>query len=358
MKKIQKHIEIVSSTISSLSSMSQKSRDAVLAVLTKHYAEVGITIVNNLSDLEALIALKPDLVFLGMKFIPLNPLLGFQDPDKIWISQYLDEHGIAYTGSSQQAHELELNKPLAKLRVLDAGLQTSPFYVVKQNQPFTQGDIHLTYPLFTKPTDRGGGRGIDSASVAYNFEQLQSKVQSITAEIQSDSLIEEYLPGREISVAILKDEHSNEFLVMPIERIVPPDEYGVRMLSPQVKHADAGLSVAVTDTSVKAKVTSLAINAFHTLGARDYGRIDIRLDAFDRPHFLEANLIPSIIEGYGNFPKACVLNVKLDYEPMVLSIVRLGLARNLDINEVVPGFLSRNKTTLPSLETVFESAKT
>jgi len=42
---------------------------------------------------------------------------------------------------------------------------------------------------------------------------------------------------------------------------------------------------------------------------------------------LEANLIPSLIENYGSFPKACMLNDNLDYEPMILRIVHLAAAR-------------------------------
>ncbi|MBA3758032.1 D-alanine--D-alanine ligase [Candidatus Saccharibacteria bacterium] len=327
---INKHIEIVSSTVIGLSSMGKVSRDAILAVLAKHYSHVRVTIINDLSDLEALTARKPDLVVLGMKFIPSNPQLRFQNSSRIWISEYLDMHDIAYTGSRQPAHELELDKPLAKQRALNFGLKTTPFYVARQNKSFDIGQLPLEYPLFVKPTDRGGGLGIDSSSVAYNFEQVQSKVQSITANHRSDSLIENYLPGREISVAILKNDITHEYTVMPIERIVPPNKHGVSILSPDVKHADSGLSVAVTDADVKKKVSQLAIDVFYALGARDYGRIDTRMDANGIPHFLEANLIPSLIEGYGNFPKACMLNLNLDYEQMLLRIVRLAFSRNAD----------------------------
>ena len=66
---------------------------------------------------------------------------------------------------------------------------------------------------------------------------------------------------------------------------------------------------------------------FDALTARDFARIDIRIDKMGEPQFLEANLIPSLINGYGSFPKACVINLDLDYESMILSIVRLALDR-------------------------------
>jgi D-alanine-D-alanine ligase len=329
MIKIDKHIEIVRSSTKDLSSMSQESCDAIQAVLTKYYTSVRVSNVNNLPDLEAIVSRDPDLVFLGMKFIPVNSNLGWQDPDKIWLTTYFDNRNIAYTGSSQIAHGLERNKPAAKQRVLDVGLRTATFCVIKQNQSLVSSDIPLSFPLFIKPANRGGGLGVNSDSLAYNFEQLFSKVHSI-ADLQSDSLIEEYLPGREFSVAILKDEYSAEFSVMPIELIAPLDKNGVRILSGEIKSSNTEQAIEITDKVTKSKVTSLALNVFHALGARDYGRIDIRLDKQGIPHFLEANLIPSLISGYGSFPKACMLNIGLGYESMIIRIAKLGLARNIN----------------------------
>lgn len=357
MMKINKRIEIVSSTVAGLSSMGKTSRGGVLAVLAKRFASVRITIVNDLSDLEALRARQPDLVFLGMEFLPVHPALGAADPAKVWLSDFLDEHDIAHTGSSQKAYELGRNKPLAKQRILSAGLRTSAFCVVRQGQSLESTDIPLAFPLFVKPTRLGGGLGIDSDSVVHNFEQLRAKAHSITAELQSDVLIEEYLPGREFSVAILKDDSSNEFLAMPLELVAPSDTNGIRLLSGRVKSSNAEQALEVTDMPVRSKVTALALAAFNALGAADYGRIDIRLDAAGTPHFLEANLIPSLISGYGSFPKACVLNIGLEYEPMIMKIATLGLARKEDADaiEAVLKPLILSDSAFPSSEVVLET---
>jgi D-alanine-D-alanine ligase len=313
--------------------MSQESRDAVYGVLAQHYSHVGISIINDIADLQALVARKPDLVFLGMQSVPDG-----EGPDarKVWITQYLDEHGIAYTGSSQMAHELEANKPLAKQRVLDAGLKTSPFCVVTQGHPYFAETLSLGFPLFIKPANRGGGVGVDNFSVAHNFDEAMSKIRSITADLNADSLVERYLSGREFSVAILRQEHSDEFQVMPIELVAQPDDNGVRMLSGNVKSSNAEQVLEVDDQTIRAQVCALAINVFHALGARDYGRIDIRLDEFGTPQFLEANLLPSLISGYGSFPKACMLNIGLGYEAMVLTIARMALSRRRDLEAQIP----------------------
>jgi D-alanine-D-alanine ligase len=340
MAKINKRVEIVTSTKRGLSSMGLKSAHGAQVVLAKHYTQALVTIVNSLSDLDALVARCPDVVFLGMKFIPSNPILGFNDPSKIWLSEYLDDAGIVCTGSDYRAHELELNKELAKQRVLQAGLRTAPFYVASVDVPLIQDDVVLAYPMFVKPSNRGGGLGIDADSLVHTFTQLRSKVYSMADELGSDALIEEYLPGREFSVGILKDAETDGYNVMPLELIAPTNDSGVRFLSAQIKSDDTEQHFAVTDTALRASINMLAMNVFRALGARDYGRIDIRLDAAGVPHFLEANLLPSLLDGYGNFPKTCMLNVGLEYESMILRIVQLALSRDLeavdDITETLP----------------------
>ena len=327
MKRTNVHIEIVSTTISGLSSMSKRSRDAAQAALSLYYTNVDITIINDLSDLEDLVERKPDLVFLGMQFLLENPSLGIKASPKIWISEYLDEVGIAYTGSCQPAHELERSKPLAKRCVQTAGVKTSPFMVIEKNTLFAKSDIKLPFPLFVKPSSSGGGVGIDDKSLVHNFEELRAKVMSISTNHRSDSLIEAYLPGREFSVAILADEFSDEPAVMPIELKAMANENGEHLLSQAVKSANTEEVYGVTEGSVRDNVVSLALRAFYALGARDYARIDIRLDRDGAPNFIEANLIPSLIDGYGSFPKSCYINADMGYEAMLVHIVRLALQR-------------------------------
>ena len=326
MIKENANIKIVRSSIGRLSSISQESGEAILAVLSKYFSDVELVIVNNYIDLELLVLSCPDLVFLGMEYVAANNSTDLFE-DKIWVSDYLDLHGVTYTGSGRIAHENGRHKQLAKQLILDAGLKSSAFRVIGKDQWLDVNDLNLVYPLFIKPTNRGGGLGIDSDSVAHNYEQLDTKVRSIISNYQCDVLVEEYLPGREFSVAILKDIVSDEYLAMPIELVAPADINGNRLLGKQVKSSNAEQAFMVIDGTVKSSVCSLALEVFRTLGARDYGRIDIRLDATGAPHFLEANLIPSLISGYGSFPKACVLNTDMEHEAMIVTIARLGLAR-------------------------------
>ncbi|HSX35372.1 MAG TPA: hypothetical protein VLH84_00385 [Patescibacteria group bacterium] len=325
-EKIQKHIEIVRSSNKALSSMSQKSCDAIYALLKSHYATVGVSTVNDIADLGQLVAKRPDLVFMGIKYVH-GPLPN----TKVWISEYLEQHGIGHTGSPKGAIELEQNKPLAKQRVHDAGLTTSPFMVVKRGDTFDVAASAMQFPLFAKPADLGAGQGVDDNSIVHNQADLNSKIASLATDLGADALIEEFLSGREYSVAVLKEEASDSLMVMPLELVAGPNIHGQRILSYALKSAPLETPVfPVTDKRVRAALIELATNAFRALGARDYGRIDIRMSADGVPHFLEANLIPCLIRGSGNFPKACAMNQGMGYEAMILHIVRLGLARSIN----------------------------
>ena len=283
--------------------------------------------IDSISDLEELVLRQPELVFLGMKFVPIDPNSDMLDSPKVWVGQYLSAHGIASTGSDSHAHMLELNKFDAKQAILDAGLDTARSFVISRNDQMPADDARLGFPVFIKPLNRGGGAGIDKDSLARTTLALRSKAESIHLGLGSDALIEQYLPGREFSVAVLKNEDSIGYTVMPIELVAPADANGARMLSSAVKSSDSeGVSVVLSGR-LRDEICDLALASFIALGARDYGRIDIRLDQYGVPHFLEANLIPSLIENYGSFPKSCLLNSQLSFDTVITSIASLAFSR-------------------------------
>lgn len=330
--KSNSHIEIVRSTRGNLSSLSFRSCNAIYEVLKENYEVVGITIVNTMTDLENLVKASPDLVFLGMKYVPDD-----NSPTnvKIWLQEYLQSKGIATTGSESNAHRLELDKSLAKQCAVNAGLITSPFYVSKHNNVTSEASSVLSFPMFVKPTNMGGGSGIDSFSVVHNNTQLNSKIASISLNYHADSLVEQFLPGREFSVAVLYEQSAGVLYTMPLEIVAPKNIDGDRVLSAEIKNADTESTLAVPDGKLRDSISILALSVFRALGARDYGRIDIRLDGNGVPNFLEANLIPSLINKYGNFPKACVMNRALGFEDMIIKITELALRRKPSLLEVV-----------------------
>lgn len=338
-KKIDKYIEIVRSSNPRLSAMANSSALTILAALKQNYKKVAITTIDNAADLEKLVAKKPDLVVLGMKLVLLESSKSYDDSPKRWLSSYLNEHHISFTGSDTDALVTEFNKHEAKQKVIEAGLRSSAYFISTISRPTFRHN--LRFPLFVKPTNRGDSKGIDEKSVVESEQDLKLKIQSIHNDCGSDALIEEYLPGREFSVAVMTSPDSGNLLAMPIELTAPSDKQGNSFLSEVVKKADSEEVKAINDPILKNAVNTLAIGVFKALGARDYGRIDMRLDSQGAPSFIEANLMPGLsIHGY--LARCLFMNKRIAYEDMILSIVKLGFVRNLTF---YPGSWSRNKVT-------------
>jgi len=321
--KIPKHIEVVRSNVKGLSSLNPKSAHNIIASLSQTYSHVVLTTINNSDDVAALIARKPDLVFLGIK----RTVDSTNTAKRVWVSELLEQAGIPHTGSTSPAHQLELFKDRAKQRIIEHGLATAPFCIISINRPYRKDMIDLEFPLFVKPLSGGGGQGIDQFSVVHTPEQLHEKVLSLRRDHSTSVLVEQYLEGREFSVAIINDAATGKLTAMPLELIAPQDVNGDRMLSNSIKSADREETFRLENLTEHSLISTFALDAFRALGARDYGRIDIRLDGEGIPHFLEANLIPSLISDYGSFPKAYKLNEGVEYDEMIGNIAALGLTR-------------------------------
>ncbi len=328
MYKINKSVEIVTTTIKSLSSMGRVSRIGAKEVLEKRYSNVRITDVRTVEDLEGVVARRPDLVFLGMKFVLDNTS---PQPRRVWLAERFARAGIAYTGSDGAASMLEHDKLSSKSRIKTSGLKTADSQLIRRNEPYTEADINLPYPIFIKPVDGGGGSGINENSLVRNFSALKEQVSWLMDRCKTDALLETYLPGREFSVGVLRRRLSSGFSLLPLEIIAPVNQLGERFLSSRVKQEDSEKTLEVTDLGLRRKINQLAYESFIALGAEDYGRIDIRLDESGEPYFLEANLLPSLLNNYGNLPKAALLNIGLSHKELILKIASLGLTKSSEV---------------------------
>jgi D-alanine-D-alanine ligase len=327
MALINKRIEIVTSSIKQLSSMSMVSAGAAKRSLSKYYKNVIISLVDNEKHLEDLVSRNPDLVFLSMQRVPREPTPS-NCQKFVWISEVLDEHDILYTGSNSNAQILDADKSKAKKVVQKAGLPTAKFFSAYVGQ-YTSGSLlPIPYPLFIKPPNRGGGLGIDDESIVNDFKSYKNKLKSLENDYDSEALVEEFLSGREFTVAVLRDLKTGTYNAVSAELIAPENSEGARILSGRVKVRSEEKHVEINDKALTDLLEVLGLDIFDVIGARDYGRIDIRMNSNGELNFLESNLIPSLLEGYGNFQKLCQSQLGIDYDEMLLHIVQLGLERN------------------------------
>jgi D-alanine-D-alanine ligase len=322
--KINLHVQIVGSSNPRLNAMVKDSQFTIAKTLRPYYRKVGISVVDTMADLEALVAKKPDLVVLGMKHVLLDPALEYDNSRKEWLSDYLLERGIAVTGSDTEALKLEFDKHEAKQVVIDAGLKSAAYFLSTADNPTFAHS--LSFPLFVKPTNRGDSKGIDEKSVVYTKKNLHDKIVSVHKDFMSDALVEEYLSGKEYSVAVIRIPGSETLRAMPVELRAPMDRKGNRFLSEAVKESDVEKVFPVTEDAARDAVNKLAIGVFKALGARDYGRIDVRMDSLGVPSFIEANLMPGLSSN-GYLSRCFMLNENVAYEEMILSIVSLASER-------------------------------
>ncbi len=329
MTKIKKYIEIATTEIANLNVMTPQSCKMVFDVLKKHYEKVGVTVIKNERDLTELVEKNPDIVLSGIKYVGFDTSSIQKDSlDKIWFSEYLEERGILYTGSPRAALEYDLDKTLAKKKMQECAVNTAPFFLAQPNQFATSKSLPLEFPLFIKPIHEGGGNGIDANSVVNDFESYEKKIQDLFKKFKISALVEKYLKGREFTVGIIGSDYDN-LIAMPIEIIAVSNKAGEKVRGAAVKEADTEKPIYIEDDKIRETVSEIAKNAFRSLGARDYGRIDIRMDEKGVPYFLEANLMPGMSRDYGDLSRSCRINNIMTYEEMILKVIELGLNRAL-----------------------------
>ena len=308
-------IEIITTPNETLKESGFGTREACNSILAALQNEqtghsVRLTICTTKQDLEDIANRKPDLVILAVKYILVK------NEADIWLSDYFYQQDINFTGSSREVLNFDSNKVLAKTHLTNKGIKTAQYFIATQGQYKKENELPLKFPLFLKPLDAANGNGIDDLSFVTNFADYESKVTSLSESFNQPVLVEEYLGGREFTVAIIKTHHK-ELIVSAIEVIPQPSCNGLRILGSQAKKEDTENLVKIDDKDMSNRVSTLAVDAFNNLGARDFGRIDIKTNENGDCFFMEANLVPGMTYGSSYFPEACDIANDYAYEKVV-----------------------------------------
>jgi D-alanine-D-alanine ligase len=292
------------------------NENLILEILLKNYENVIITTIQTENDLKALVKRKPDLVFSGVKYFHF-------DDKEIWLSDYLRKNNIDYITSNKEALSNEYFKDNAKSIVKNANVNTAKFFTTQPDEHPTESSLPVTFPLFLKPITGGDSRGINAESVVFDFKKYQAKVLDIFETQKSRTLVENYLSGKEYSVSIVENKSKNILMILPVEIIAAKNKNGHRILDYDAKKNDLEEVVAVVDKKIKKELCNIALNSFMALGGKTIGRIDIKTSYNGILHFIEANLMPGLGNGY--FSRSFMLNENMDYEQMILKIADAGM---------------------------------
>lgn len=322
------HIEIITTPNEALKESgfgALKACNSVLDVIQRMGYSARLNVCKTKDDLAEVVNRKPELVILAVKYIPVTDKDKLRE-ENIWLSDYFTQQRINFTGSLRDVLEFDSNKVLAKTHLTNKGINTAKYFIASPGQYKDENELPIAFPLFIKPLDAANGNGIDDLSFVTNFTEYKNKVASLFATFNQPVLVEEYLDGREFTVAVIKT-CNEELLVSAVEVIPPTSTHGLRILGAQTKKDDSEKLIEIVDNEVKSRVTALSIDAFNTLCVRDFGRIDIKTNNHGECFFMEVNLVPGMTYGSSYFPEACKIAHEFSYDKVIELMLEAGLAR-------------------------------
>lgn len=301
--------------------------DAVRNALALYHK---VTLVEaNESAFEKIKALRPDIVF--------NIAEGLNGISReAQIPAMLDMLKIPYTGSDPLTLATCLDKSRTKEILSYYNIKT-PRFITASSLNDLKG-LKLSFPVIIKPIGEGSSKGIFDSSFITNEDELKKAVVNNFETYNQPSLIEEFLPGREFTVAIIGNEENTA--VLPIVEInfdqLPVDMTPIYSYEAKwiVDRREDPLEIftcpAVLDKRLERKIKNIALKTYNILRCKDWSRIDIRLDAFGQPNIIEVNPLPGILPNPKDnscFPKAARA-FGLDYNQMLNQVLYVSAKRH------------------------------
>jgi D-alanine-D-alanine ligase len=243
--------------------------------------------------------------------------------------------GVPFTGSPPEALRHALYKDGVKRRLEAAGIPTPRACVMTS----AADPCGVELPAIVKPVREDGSVGITAKSVVTTEEELRARVAAIVREFRQPCLVEQFIPGRELNVAMFG---------YPAARVLPLSEIDFSglpagtpaIVSYEAKWSEGSLEDLGTrpvlhpqlTPAVAARVRRVALDAFKALGMRDYGRVDIRLAPSGVPFVIDVNPNCDLARTGGMACAAAAIGI--DYASLVKLLVRYALKRRREMPEV------------------------
>ncbi len=271
---------------------------------------------------EKLRDLKPDIVF--------NIAEGLNGVNReSQIPAMLEMLGIPYTGSDALTLGICLDKARAKEILSYHKIPNAKFMIADKQKNIPVNNF--TYPVIVKPVSEGSSKGIYSSSFVNDHLHLTEEAEKILQHYNQPALIEEFLPGREFTVAIIGNgENINILPIIEIKfekfpkDILPLYSYETKwILDTKESDFDVFECPANIDAELESKICDIALKAYRILNCKDWSRVDIRLDGNNVPNIIEVNPLPGIMPDpteNSSFPKAARA-AGMDYNQMIQSVL-------------------------------------
>ncbi|MEJ7599188.1 MAG: D-alanine--D-alanine ligase [Kofleriaceae bacterium] len=201
------------------------------------------------------------------------------------IQGLLETLGIPYTGSDVMASALAMHKGKAKELFRLHNLPTPAYYTITGDEAIDLEGVHgdFGFPCVVKPIREGSSVGV---AICERFEQLGPAVERALC-FDDDILVERFISGKEVSVAILDEralgaveiaprdgfyDYANKYTRGATHYFIPP------RLSPERYRG----------------ILAQALRAHTALGCRGATRVDMMVSESGNEFVLEVNTVPGL----------------------------------------------------------------
>jgi D-alanine-D-alanine ligase len=203
----------------------------------------------------------------------------------------LEQLGYTFTGADSGGMRLSMDKAAVRGRLAAAGVP------VPIGRVYTADDVDdwSVFPAIVKPANQHSSCGVSRRSLVANRAELRQQVQWVLHEFGGPAVVEEFVDGREIHVALIGNRDVVILPPMEIDYSLFRDIHD-RIYTNEAKFDKEQLPYYLTkflcpaplDTVTQRRVEEASLAAYRLGGCRDYGRVDLRLRD-GRPLVLDVN---------------------------------------------------------------------
>jgi len=248
-----------------------------LFFIKENYTEVKTE--NYVASLNSHLLDDVDLVFIGLH--------GKNGEDGT-VQSLLELRGIKYTGSKVLSSALAMDKMMTKIMFQHFDVATPKWFVV--DAEVSDYDLvcdkikkFFGYPCVIKPNDQGSTVGL---TICRGESEVEKSIK-LARKFSDKVLIEEYIPGREVTVGLLGQQ------TLPVLEIVP--KHG--LYDYEAKYTE-GMSEYIVPADIPEDVAHhlqhQALLAFNSVNCSNYARVDFRLTNDNKNYCLEVNTLPGM----------------------------------------------------------------
>nr|WP_329604339.1 D-alanine--D-alanine ligase [Undibacterium griseum] len=226
----------------------------------------------------------------------------------------LEQLNIPYTGSGVMASAIAMDKIFTKRIWQTHGLSTPKYAVLTPQTQLRTVPDDLGLPLIIKPPHEGSTIGITKVR---GYSEM-SEAYALAAQFDDVVLAEEFIEGRELTVAVLGQ--GEQAYALPIIEIVAPDgnyDYQNKYFTDDTRY----LCPAPLDPALTQQIQEMAVDAYRALDCEGWARLDVLLRKSDnRPFLLEINTSPGMT-GHSLVPMAAKAT-GMSYEDLCMEILK------------------------------------